>query len=266
MALNTHDQEHSAQILSFSLTATEVVNICSPTQLDHKVNHNHYLWTLRVQLNQGTTSSASSLLFEPFAPGREEGKVDRDTGGWIRKSTFILQAVKPPSPAKALPPKPVLPTKPWDFSSIWDSLLPWNFPRETKKVVVRFTFKVWALDISIQALPDKMLFTGFILKSKYHLKLAKLNSSQQFWVLIKHLLYVAIPLCRNTCRVDVLVKPQTRVSFSSSCLGVFTSLVRNVLHFLDHLNPKLSKNQAEPKNANKPWGWRHCKMACVLRL
>lgn len=68
----------------------------------------------------------------------------------------------------------------------------------------------------------------------------------------------------------VLVKPQTRAGLSSSCLGFFfffTSLSRNVSHFLPNLNFILSKVQAEPKNTDKPWGPRPCKMiqGCGLR-
>jgi hypothetical protein len=63
-------------------------------------------------------------------------------------------------------------------------------------------------------------------------------------------------------QVVVLLKPQTRTGLNSSCLGVFNLTSRNVLHFLAHLDFKLSKVQADPKNTDKPSGLRQCKMLC----
>lgn len=56
----------------------------------------------------------------------------------------------------------------------------------------------------------------------------------------------------------MLVRAGTRQA-SAPGLGVFTSFARNVLHFLVHLNFRLSKVQAESKNTNKLWGPRLCR-------
>lgn len=131
-------------------------------------------------------------------------------------------------------------------------LFPWNFLRETKKVMPKSTFKVSALDIFIQSVRQKCCLSALSGSKKHHLKLAKLGSPGYFYTLIKHLsscrIFPRPPPCRLTHSGGFSNKATEQGRpLSSSCLGVSTSLVRNILHLFAHLNFKSSKQRFKQK-------------------